>query len=316
MNLVAGNCQKEIEQLLKPVNDQFEITSGPLQEYLGLEVKQLEDGLVFVNQAGYDKKVIEKFRMEHSKAVTTPADISRNESSAADTVVKQPEVPFREAVGSLMYLAVGTRPDIAFAVGRVSQHLSNFTLEDWKDVKRILRYIKGTADMGLLFKAGCDKQQIVVYSDADFAGDANSRKSTSGFVLLYCATSIVWGSKRQRIVALSTMEAEYIAASHATQETMWLNRLSRELVGDMETPILLVDNQSAISFAKNAEVKQRSKHIDVRYHFIRDKVNSGEIVISYIPNEENTADILTKALCREKFEKLRNYFGLIVLDVI
>jgi hypothetical protein len=185
----------------------------------------------------------------------------------------------------------------------------------WAAVKQILRYLSGTVDYGCIYKK-LNKSETVMtgYSDSDLAGDVDDRKSTSGSVFLLGSSLVTWSSQKQRVVALSSCEAEYIASSNAACQGIWLSRLLGGLLG-IPTPKvkLLVDNKSAIALSKNPVHHDRSKHIDTRYHFIRDCVDRGEVEIEHVGTADQLADILTKALGRIKFVELRQRLG--VVDV-
>ena len=212
--------------------------------------------------------------------------------------------PYREAVGNLMFLQIVSKPDISFAINIASRHLENPNEYQWKLVKRILRYIKGTADMGFLYtKAG----DLETFSDSDYAGDKETRKSTSGIVCKYANAAITWQCDRKQCISLSTTEAEYVSAASGAKEIMWLNKIFFELKIEIFKYMLCIDNTNAVKLIKIPEFHQRRKHIDVRYYFLRDLYNRGEMDETYVTNEEQLADICTKAL---PFEYLRQKFGL------
>ena len=181
------------------------------------------------------------------------------------------------------------------------------TQEHYNGVKRILRYVKGTEEYGLFYKKGDLRGELIGYSDNDFARDCNDRKSTSGHILFFGGMAVSWSSQKQSIVALSSCEAEYIAATSATCQAIWMNRLIGELMSNEMTKVkLLVDNQSAITLSKNPVHHNRTKHIDTRYHFVRQCVEDKKIEIAFIWTEDQLADIFTKALGRQKFQEMRD----------
>ena len=205
---------------------------------------------------------------------------------------------YRRLVGSLRYL-VHTRPDLAFAVGFVSRFMERLTEEHLVAVKRILRYIAGTLNYGLRYKRRTGGVRLVGYSDSDLAGGIDTRKSTSGNLLFLEKSLISWQSVKQRVVALSSCEAEYVATTTAATQAIWLARLLSELTGeDTRTVELKVDSKSALALANNPVFHERSKHIELRYHFIRGCLEEGSISATYIPTSDQLADILTKALGR------------------
>lgn len=206
---------------------------------------------------------------------------------------------------------MATRPDISFAVGYVSRHLENPAGAHVNAVKRILKYIKGTMNMGICFEGGGDLF-FCGYSDADYAGDIETRRSTSGSVFMLGNGIISWCSERQKSVSLSTTESEYIAASNAVKELVWLNLLLSELLVDgLNVPIFYMDNQSAIRLVKNPEYHKRTKHIEVRYHFIRERFEEGMFELKYVPSNDQVADIMTKALPKDKHQHFRKLMGIL-----
>ncbi|KAG2871790.1 hypothetical protein PC117_g28168 [Phytophthora cactorum] len=221
--------------------------------------------------------------------------------------------PFREAVGALMHLMTATRPDIAYAVGYVSRFMEKPQEEHWVAVKRIFRYLQGTKTHGICFKPG-NNIDFRGYSDADWAGDLADRKSTSGYTFMLMGAPVSWGSKKQSSVSLSTSEAEYIALSLAIQEGKWIHRLLCEILAAAnETgPELMIreDNQSCIKMTKNPVNHGRAKHIDIKYHHIRDEVKRGEVKLEYCETSLMLADIMTKALPGPRHMDLTTALGI------
>ena len=213
------------------------------------------------------------------------------------------KVPYANAVGSLMYAMMCMRPDICYAVGMVSRYQSNPGQGHWKAVKRVLRYLKGTADYALCYQ-GSDLQ-LEGYTDADWAGDLDERRSTSGFVFLLGCGAISWSSKKQTCIALSTMEAEFVAFSSAVQEVVWLRNFLDHLIDASDSgPVPInCDSQAAIAYAKDPKFHCKTKHIDIRYKFAKDFVKRKEVDIRYISTHDMIADPLTKAIPRDVFCK-------------
>ena len=214
------------------------------------------------------------------------------------------DFPYRELVGAVMYLMTCTRPDIAFAVGQLARNAHRPTRPDVIAAKRLLRYLQGTKNMGITL--GGSALSLRGYADADYAADASSRRSTSGSVILLSDGPVMWSSRRQPCVTLSTAESEYVALSSAVQEIVWLRALLKELgFGQKEPTEVMEDNQSAIAIATGANTSRRTKHIDVRYHYVREKVKTGEIKVTYCATGDMIADVFTKPLGSSKFEELR-----------
>ena len=218
-------------------------------------------------------------------------------------------IPYQEAIGSLLYLAQGTRPDISYAVNFLSKFNKCFAKEHWQAVKRVFRYLKGTLDTVITYD-GNENNDMVIYSDADFAGDLDDRRSCSGYISVQQNGAISWASKRQQTVALSTTEAEYMALSAAVQEAEWLYQLRRELLNQSDAVKMYCDNKSSICLAKTNMYSSRTKHIDVKHHFVREKISEGEIVVEYISTDQMAADFLTKPLTQEKMNTCKTLVGL------
>lgn len=220
---------------------------------------------------------------------------------------------YREAVGSLTYLMVCTRPDIAYAVGQVAQFNHQPKLVNWVALKRILCYLKGTPKHGIIYKHS-SHSVLVAYSDSDYAGDIISRRSTSGYLLLLNGGPISRASRRQQCVSLSTTEAEYEAMCETTKEVTWMRRLLGSIgVYQTQPTTLLCDNQGAMKLVANQEFQRRTKHIAVKYHFIREKYQEGITDLEYVGTKEQLADLLTKPLPGPQFEEMTRKTGINVL---
>ncbi|KMQ86050.1 retrovirus-related pol polyprotein from transposon tnt 1-94, partial [Lasius niger] len=301
---VFGNNEKEVQKFLKELKTEFKITIGSLDNFLGMKIECQDNGSITVSQEDYTKRILERFRMDESNPVTTPA--TREEDETLDAV--KGRVPYREAVGSLMYLATATRPDIAFAVSSAARAVEKPTKKNWNDVKRIFRYLRGTSNSFVKYQKDC--KQLAVYSDADYAGDVATRRSTTGVVAMFAGGAVSWTSQLRRTVALSTTEAEIMAASEETKELMWLKRLMRELSGQVELiPVLYIDSASAVKLAKNPEYQKRTKHIEVRHFYVRERFLEGDINLEHIAGTDQLADLLTKPLERVRFNVLRKKIG-------
>ena len=265
---------------------------------------------VWIGQPGYTEKLLTKYGMQSCKPVSTPAEPGTKLRIASETDEWVDREMYQSAIGSLMYLPVGTRPDITYIVSNLARFSSKPTTDNWNAVKRVMRYLSGTTKLGILYSNECTNG-LIGYSDADWGGDINDRKSTSGYIFKLNGGAVSWRSKKQSCIALSTAEAEYIALSAAAQESLWLNQLVSELTNSENQKItILEDNQSAIAMTRNPQFHGRSKHIDIKYHFVRDHVNSGNIELKYCPSGDMVADILTKGLSGQNFCKLRGNSGL------
>lgn len=248
-----------------------------------------------------------KFNMEDCKPVCTPVECGIKLSKNDEGEKVNPTL-FKSLVGSLRYLTC-TRPDILFGVGLISRYMETPTMTYMKTAKRILRYIKGTLDYGLVYSSS-NEFKLVGYSDSDWGGDSDDRKSTTGYVFYLGDTAFTWSSKKQSVVALSTCEAEYVTATSSVCHAIWLRNLLKTLGVSQEEPIEIhVDNKSALALAKNPVFHDRSKHIDTRYHFIREIIAKKEVQLKYVTSQEQIANILTKPLKHDVFRKLRTLLG-------
>uniref|UniRef100_A0AAV1VIP2 Reverse transcriptase Ty1/copia-type domain-containing protein n=2 Tax=Peronospora matthiolae TaxID=2874970 RepID=A0AAV1VIP2_9STRA len=278
--LVTGSSTVLIMRTKSDLKARFGMTdSGKCAFVLGIELVDNDNGSVTMCQRRYVEDVLNLFGMSNCKAVTSPTDISsRLIPSTAATKI---DAPFCEAVGALMHLMTATRPDIAFAVSYISHFMENPQVEHWMEVKRVLLHLQGTKSHGICFKSD-DKIDFCGYSDADWAGDHADCKSTSGYAFILMGAPVSWGSKTQSSVLLSTSEAEYIALSLAIQEGKWVHRLLCEILDtaeDKSGPKLKImeDNQSCTKMTKNPVNHGRAKHIDIKYHHIRDEVKHGDV---------------------------------------
>lgn len=309
--VLAGKSKKRMSEVKQALAKQFEVKDmGELHYFLGVNIVQDSNtGEVCIGQPAYAANLVQKFGMEHAKAVNTPVDVSMKliKASVEDECVDQKR--YQSAVGSLLYLSTATRPDITYAVSNVAKYSANPTKQHWTAVKRIFRYLKGTLNYGLLFsKEG--SADCVGFSDADWGGDHDDRKSTSGYLFQLSGAAISWRSKKQTSVALSTAEAEYIALASAAQEALWLRQLTTDLKHEpAAATVIFEDNQSTISMAKNPQFHGRSKHIAIKYHFIREQVCNNTVELQYCRTNDMIADMLTKGLHAEQFAKLRRMAG-------
>ena len=283
---------------------------GELHHFLGMEVlRDRKKGIMTIDQRTYLEDVLKRFGMEDCKPVATPMEPNKQFSKLREDEEQADEKLYQAAIGSLNYAAIATRPDLSTAVGKLSQFMKNPSNEHWAGVKRVLRYVKGTLDYGLRF-VNSDTFELSGYSDSDWAGCVESRKSTSGFVFQVGKCCVSWSSKKQPVVALSSTEAEYIALCRAAQETVWLRNLLRDVgFSQAEPTTVREDNQGAIALAKNPKDHPRTKHVDVKYHYTREVIDKRLMKVDYIPTSDMVADTLTKALPRPAFEKFRTLMG-------
>ena len=306
--LVTSTHLSDIIKFKREMSPEFDMSDlGKLSYYLGLEVTQ-GSGFIELRQLTYAKKVLEKDGMAECNAVKFPMD-HKLQLHADKTGEPVNPTHFKSIVGGLRYL-VHTRPDIAHAVEIVSRYMKRPTEVHMNVVKRICRYIKGTMQYGLVYTRGRGNYILSGFSNSDLAGCLDDRKSTGGMAFYLDENLITWVSQKQRRVALFSCEAEFMAATAAACQEIWLQRVLNHVMNSKTGPVVLyIDNRYVVDLARNSVFHGRSKHIDLCYHFIRDCVEQGLIVIKHVRTDEQRADILTKALAATKFEKMRSMLG-------
>jgi len=309
--VITGGDTGDIDKFKSQMKGTFQMSDlGLLHYYLGLEVSQTPQGIT-LGQSTYAAKILQNAGLTGCNTSLIPME-PRLKLSKKSTAPAVDQTAYRSIVGSLRYL-VNTRPDLAYSVGYVSRFMEEPTTEHLAAVKRILRYVAGTLDYGCRYTRKKQKEaELIGFSDSDLAGDLDTRKSTTGVIFFLGDNIITWQSQKQKVVALSSCEAEYIAGTTAACQGVWLARLLGELKGKQEgASTIFIDNQSAIALSKNPVFHDRSKHIDVRFHFIRECVEEGRVSVAPVGTAEQLADIMTKALSRERFCELRARIGLV-----
>ena len=300
--LLVSTDEIELQQISDQIRKEFKIKMHKLNYYVGLEISTDNQGDIMICQKGYIQQMLKNFGMDCCKPVLTPIDTNKFDSTHVDN--DKNVLKFREVVGCLNYLANISRPDIAYAVNYVSRFTESPLECHFQMLKRLLRYLRGTTELYLKYK--CDSDfKLTCYSDADFAGDEMCRKSTTGFLMNLGLCTVSWCSQKQKIVALSTTEAEYVASCDAVKHLLWCKRLIKEFGYNIQ-PEILIDNQSSIKIIKNPKFHNRTKHIDVRYHYIREMYNEKQFAVNYVPSDKNKADFLTKPLNNIKFKIAKN----------
>ena len=305
--LIVGQDRAQISKLKEELAESFEMKDlGPAKQILGMEItRDRKNRRLWLSQERYVERILERFNMKEAKPVTTPlgGHYKLSKSSCPSTEEenkKMAVIPYSSAVGSLMYAMVCTRPDIVHAVGVVSRFLSNPGKQHWEAVKWIFRYLRRTSKLCLSF--GREKLVLEGYTDADMAGDLDGRKSTSGYLFTFAGGAVSWQSKLQKCVALSTTEAEYIAVTEAGKELVWIKTFFKELGMQQDEYVVYCDSQSAIDLSKNATYHSRTKHIEVRYHWIRDATEEKRFKLKKIHTDKNAADMMTKVIPKQKME--------------
>jgi hypothetical protein len=314
--LIASSSMEAIDTFKAAISNCFSVKDlGALEFFVGIRVTRDRPArALYLDQSAYLERVLERYNMTDCKPLALPASgdpLSADMSPTTPAAVAAAALyPYSSAVGSLLYAAVCTRPDIANPVRCVAQFMHNHGAGHWVACKRIMRYLKGTLHYKLRlgaagYAAGEAGSDLVGHCDADHAGDLSTRRSTTGYVFTFGGAAISWCSRLQATVALSSTEAEYMAVTDATCELLHLLQLFKDLQRPQQLPVVVFeDNQSAIHLATNHSLRKRTKHIDVRYHFIRERVAAGVLKLEYQPTKEQLADGLTKNATQAVLDRL------------
>ncbi|KAH9782190.1 Integrase catalytic domain-containing protein [Citrus sinensis] len=315
--LITCKIKDEIEALKELLSSEFDMKDlGHAKKILGMDIKRnRKEGTMFLSQGSYVKKIVKTFGMSACKSVITPLashfKLSNLQCAKTDDERREMEkFPYANAVGCMMYAMVLTRPDISYALSIVSRYMATPGKEHWQAVKWILRYLSGTDRIGLLYgrsEGRCGG--LWGYVDSDFTGDNDRGRSLTGYLFMLNGCIISWKASLQHVVALSTTEAEYTATTEAVKEALWLKGMIEELGVSQKTVEVHCDSSSAIYLSKNLAHHQRTKHIDVKLHFIRNEMSKGIIKMVKVHTDDNPADILTKVVPSAKFKACLNMAG-------
>jgi hypothetical protein len=318
---IVAECLEDANWLLNTLKEHFEITDlGRVERYLGMDVEFKDNGTIRLSQRPYIEDVLESFGMEDANPASTPFEAGsiiddKHDPSNSEFTIKE----YQRGVGCIQYLATKTRPELSRVASFLAQYNAAPTPKCWKAFKHALRYLRSSIDKGIEFYRKGDNEEHgampslspIGYSDSDWAGPHNeARKSTSGFIFSLSGGPISWKSTKQTCTALSTNEAEYVAASEAAREAAWIrNILTDSAIGDQQPITIYMDNKGAIDLTKVEAVTKRSKHIDVRFHYTRELITHGSIRIEHVPTTAMAADGLTKPLNAIKFKAFRDLIG-------
>ncbi|KAE8975490.1 hypothetical protein PF011_g24445 [Phytophthora fragariae] len=301
--LIASRQKAVIASVKAGIAEKFRIKDmGRARFILGIEIDyNMERRTLGISQKAYTESIIKKVGQENAKPCLTPLEpgvqlTKADEPQTEEDKAKMKSKPYRSLVGSLMYLSCGTRPDISVAVAKLSRFLENPGEKHWDAGIKVVRYLLKTKDVGIVYD-GLLGTQLEAYSDADWAGNWDDRRSVSGMLLMLCGAPVVWRSSFQKTVALSSTEAEYMALSDCVKECVWMRRLIKDIGAEqVGATVIYEDNQGAMALAKNVGYQAGTKHIDIRYHFIRDKAVSNEVKLEYVDTKNQLADFMTKGL--------------------
>ena len=282
---------------------------GILSWFLGIQFN-FRDNSISMSQSNFICKVLDKFDMKDSNPKSIPCDINVNKFNCEESKLLENPTLYREIVGSLIYIMSCTRPDLSYIVTKLSQYMNKPTKAHLNYAKDVLRYLKRTVNYDLVFRKSAHSFHLFGYCDSDWGG-SEDRRSISGYCYKLCPDSalISWKSKKQTVFSLSSCEAEYTALTYAIQEGKFLRQLFSDMENrNVENFDLFVDNQGALKLANNPVHQQRSKHIDIKYHFIRNDVQNGIVRLIYVPTNSNIADMFTKCVSKIKLDKF-NFRG-------
>jgi hypothetical protein len=313
---IAGMPLNAIDDFKSKIGQHFDISDmGELSWFLGFEVKH--DRVcrtLSLNQRSYIQAMTEKFNLSNAKLTHLPAlpgeILSRAQSpSNPEERDQMKNVPYAQAIGHVLWPVIISRPDAVFQVNLLAQFVQSPGRVHWNALKRLMCYLHMTRDLWLVI-GGSSSPNPVIFSDVDW-GSQTDHHSISRYAMRMGEGAITWSSKKQPVVALSSTESEHIGLTHASKEILWVRQFLGEIFFKFQTPSqLYFDNQGAIALARNNKYHARSKHIDIRYHFICQVLERNDIDITYVPTDQNIADIFTKALLTSKFNHFRNLLGL------
>jgi histone deacetylase 1/2 len=308
--IVTGSSIQAITTLVKDLNTHFAIKDlGDLHYFLGIEVKKVQNGIA-LTQEKYALDLLERVGMSSCKPSPTPLSASEKLSAhEGDALSLDDSTRYRSVVGALQYLTL-TRPDISFSVNKVCQYLHSPTTIHWTAVKRILRYLKNTITTGLTFTKSISTL-ISAFSDADWAGCIDDRRSTGGFAVFFGSNLISWSARKQPTVSRSSTEAEYKALANATAEVIWIQTILKELgIKISKVPCLWCDNMGATYLSANPVFHARTKHIEIDFHFVRERVAKKQLDIRFISSRDQVADGFTKPLPVRELEEFKRNLNL------
>ena len=309
--LITGNSSRQMAHLIRQLGSLFSMKDlGQLNYFLGIEV-QYNGHSMHLNQSKYALDLLSRTKFTDAKPISTPVSSGHKLSAHDGDPYPNPEM-YRSVVGALQYITI-TRPDLSYAVNQVCQFMHSPKTTHWLAVKRILRYLKGTYNHGLLYKPG--NAQLIAYSDADYAGNPDTRHSTCGFCVYLGSNLVSWSSKKQKTVSRSSAEAKYRQLAYTAAELSWLRSLYKDLHLHLVQPIIWCDNISSIALASNPVFHSRTKHLEVDYHYVREKVVRGQLLVNYVCSQDQRADIFTKGLSSSRFKFLVSKLPVVPLPV-
>lgn len=309
--LFVGSSLKLINSLASKLNQHFEVKDlGEVKDFLGMNITKDKNGIYSISQQAYIDKMAESFDLKSVKPQKIP--INAGYYKLDHSILLPNNIEYRRLLGMLSYIAVNSRPDISASVNILAQKCVNPSTTDLTELKHILAYVFATkTEKLIMFNAEYKDVPLTAFTDANWAEDRNSRKSMSGILCMVYGAPIMWASRRQTQVALSSTEAEYYAVGDTIKELIWVQRVMHDLDIKLHLPTTVnCDNQSCVKLILNEKISRRSKHFDTKYHFIKDAVDSKLVQLSYVPTEHNIADIFTKPMTKQRITYMKSLLNM------
>jgi hypothetical protein len=313
-DMAIFGSKKDIQDTKDYIGSCYKYTDlGEIEHFLGIHItRDRSKKILTIDQSHYIQRIVQRFDMQTCRPAYTPfatgTNLTANTETDSDSAITS---RYQQLVGSLMYAMLGTRPDTCFAVNRLSQYGLNPTQTHLLAAQHVLRYLKTTYNYKLIFGKN-DSTELIGYSDSDWAGDKDTYRSTTGYIFILSGGSIAWATQKQQTVALSSTEAEYMALTECSKQAEWTISLLQQLLFKIDLPIdIFSDSLGARSIASNNVYHKKTKHINIKHHYIREKILDGTVNINQVNTKNNLADVLTKALPRDQHNLLTSRIGLI-----
>ena len=298
-NMIITGINYEIKRTIKLIRKKYKMSNfGPINFLLGIKVDK--HGYNYsISQLAYIENILSRFNVNNIRKAKTPC----TGDNPGENQEPFDKTTYKSALGSLIFLAKCTRPDIAYSVNKAARNTENPTHSDWKKVMNILKYLNSTKHYKITYN---ERREFAAYTDSDLGGDINDRKSTSGFIIVKGNNPICWGSKKKTTVATSTMEAEYIATTECTKKALWIRNILIELINYNKPMKIYTDNMASKTTIENGQLNSKLKHINIKFYFNKDHIKNKNIILEYVSTDKMLADVLTKYVNGPKMTKFSN----------
>jgi len=298
-NMIITGINYEIKRTIKLIRKKYKMSNfGPINFLLGIKVDK--HGYNYsISQLAYIENILSRFNVNNIRKAKTPC----TGDNPGENQEPFDKTTYKSALGSLIFLAKCTRPDIAYSVNKAARNTENPTHSDWKKVMNILKYLNSTKHYKITYN---ERREFAAYTDSDLGGDINDRKSTSGFIIVKGNNPICWGSKKKTTVATSTMEAEYIATTECTKKALWIRNILIELINYNKPMKIYTDNMASKTTIENGQLNSKLKHINIKFYFNKDHIKNKNITLEYVRTDKMLADVLTKCVNGPKMTKFSN----------